>query len=351
VTLRCPCQAGPAGRDYGDVSLGFLIVGRTAGLGAPEHGERRVNFTALGGCLSGVWHALESDGYAVTGDRSIGLPHKFRPNFRGAYFNDWTLRHDDGDMPVDRLRARDVIRYHCHDGRLGLQRHEAITITDRAGIKGRREHARVELLDDPQARELIQVLLHLVPPADSGHGARAAISVRLAPGDDAERAFQALKDHLLRDPPWNAEVTVTRDHQSQPHKVDATGPAFDAFRRACADTPGRSPVEAGSGGSAGGRRVVPCPWALTVPGSLAHSLLINSFAIFPVRTRPLPCGVLGKSAPMTPTMYPSASAANSSPPHTTRSPIPGSLKACPSSPLIVATCRLHVLAGDSCWTV
>jgi cysteinylglycine-S-conjugate dipeptidase len=79
--------------------------------------------------------------------------------------------------------------------------------------------------------------------------ARAGLSIRLAPGDNAERAFQALKEHLLQDPPWNTEVIVTPDHLSQPHLIDASGPAFDAFRRACTDTWGRPPVEAGSGGS------------------------------------------------------------------------------------------------------
>jgi cysteinylglycine-S-conjugate dipeptidase len=79
--------------------------------------------------------------------------------------------------------------------------------------------------------------------------ARAGISVRLAPGDNAERAFRALEEHLLRHAPWNAEVVVTPDHQSQPHLIDASGPAFDAFRRACTDTWGHPPVEAGSGGS------------------------------------------------------------------------------------------------------
>ena len=58
-----------------------------------------------------VWFTLEDKGYAVTDDQSIGLPEKFRLNFLGAYFNDWTLRHDEGDWPVDRQRARDVIRY------------------------------------------------------------------------------------------------------------------------------------------------------------------------------------------------------------------------------------------------
>jgi len=79
--------------------------------------------------------------------------------------------------------------------------------------------------------------------------ARAGISVRLAPGDNAERAFRALREHLLRHAPWNAEVVVTLDHQSQPHLINASGPAFDAFRRACTDTWGHPPVEAGSGGS------------------------------------------------------------------------------------------------------
>jgi 2OG-Fe dioxygenase len=111
-----------------------------------------------------VWSALKSQGYALTNDQSIGLPEKFRPNFRGTYFNDWTLRHDEGDWPVDRKRARDVIRYQWHNGRLSLQRHDTITITDRADIPGKREHARVELLGDRQARDLIRALLHLVAP-------------------------------------------------------------------------------------------------------------------------------------------------------------------------------------------
>jgi len=114
---------------------------------------------------SAVWSALKDRGYAITNDSSIGLPEKFRRNFRGTYFNDRTLRHDEGDWPVDRLRARDVIRYQWRDWHPVLRRHDDITITDRAGIPGQREHARVELLEDRQARELITALLELVPPS------------------------------------------------------------------------------------------------------------------------------------------------------------------------------------------
>ncbi len=79
--------------------------------------------------------------------------------------------------------------------------------------------------------------------------ARAIISVRLAPGDDAKRAFLAVKEHLDSHRPWNVEVTVTERHLGQPYRIDASGPVFDAFRRSCADTWNLPPVEAGSGGS------------------------------------------------------------------------------------------------------
>jgi 2OG-Fe dioxygenase len=111
-----------------------------------------------------AWAALAHQGYALTSDQSIGLPGKFRQNFSGTHFNSWTLHHDEGDRPADRQRARDVIRYQWRDDGPFLQEHDTITITDRAGIPGRREHSRVQLLGDPQARDLIRALLRLVPP-------------------------------------------------------------------------------------------------------------------------------------------------------------------------------------------
>lgn len=111
-----------------------------------------------------AWAELARQGYVLTTDRSIGLPDKFRQNFRDTYFNDRTLRHDDGDWPVDRQRARDVIRYQWNGSDLRVERHDTITITERAGIPGKRDHARVELMEDPQAVEMIRALLWLVPP-------------------------------------------------------------------------------------------------------------------------------------------------------------------------------------------
>lgn len=104
------------------------------------------------------------------------------------------------------------------------------------------------------ARPAIAVLGIDAPAiADAAHKlvpvARASISVRLAPGDDAHRAYRLLDRHLHEHAPWGAEVTVTRDHQGEPYRVMTAGHAFDAFRRSCIATWGRAPLEPGSGGS------------------------------------------------------------------------------------------------------
>jgi acetylornithine deacetylase/succinyl-diaminopimelate desuccinylase-like protein len=89
--------------------------------------------------------------------------------------------------------------------------------------------------------------------ADAAHqlvpAASAQISIRLAPGDDTQRAFRLVEEHLRRRAPWGAEVTVRPCREGEPYRIDTSGRAVEAFRRACADTWGRAPVEPGSGGS------------------------------------------------------------------------------------------------------
>jgi acetylornithine deacetylase/succinyl-diaminopimelate desuccinylase-like protein len=104
------------------------------------------------------------------------------------------------------------------------------------------------------ARPAISVLgIDAPPTADAAHklvpSAIAKISIRLAPGDDTQRAFRSVAGHLRRRAPWGAEVTVSRCRDGEPHSIDTSGQVFEAFRRACADTWGRAPVEPGSGGS------------------------------------------------------------------------------------------------------
>lgn len=79
--------------------------------------------------------------------------------------------------------------------------------------------------------------------------ARAKVSLRLAPGDDAARAMAALTAHLESHVPWGAQVTVTDGESGQPGVISTSGPIFEAARAAAKEAWGREPVFAGIGGS------------------------------------------------------------------------------------------------------
>ncbi len=79
---------------------------------------------------------------------------------------------------------------------------------------------------------------------------RAKVSVRLAPGDSAERAMRLLREHLERHVPWGARLTFTPGEAGEPTAIDATGPAYDAARAAFREAwDGVEPVDMGVGGS------------------------------------------------------------------------------------------------------
>jgi acetylornithine deacetylase/succinyl-diaminopimelate desuccinylase-like protein len=80
--------------------------------------------------------------------------------------------------------------------------------------------------------------------------ARAVVSLRLAPGDDAAKAQRALAEHLEANVPWGARVTVTPDPGiAEPFTLKTTGDAYDAARRAFSQAYGNPVVEMGIGGS------------------------------------------------------------------------------------------------------
>ena len=79
--------------------------------------------------------------------------------------------------------------------------------------------------------------------------ARAKVSMRLAPGDDAPRALAALGRHLREHAPWGVRVVVTDGEAGQPYAVDAQGPRFDAARRAYRAAYGNDVVDIGIGGA------------------------------------------------------------------------------------------------------
>jgi acetylornithine deacetylase/succinyl-diaminopimelate desuccinylase-like protein len=80
--------------------------------------------------------------------------------------------------------------------------------------------------------------------------AKAKFSVRIAPGDEAQRVYDTMIAHLREHAPWGAQVTVELEQLGEPCVIDATGPAYDAAREAfTAAWDGVQPVDMGVGGS------------------------------------------------------------------------------------------------------
>jgi cysteinylglycine-S-conjugate dipeptidase len=79
--------------------------------------------------------------------------------------------------------------------------------------------------------------------------ARAAISLRIPPGQDAGTATQRLLAHIERHTPWGARVTIERIGQGEPFHADATGPAYQAMAEAMSFAyPGQTMRVSGFGG-------------------------------------------------------------------------------------------------------
>jgi acetylornithine deacetylase/succinyl-diaminopimelate desuccinylase-like protein len=95
-------------------------------------------------------------------------------------------------------------------------------------------------IDAPATDNAINVLLPR---------ARAVVSLRLAPGENAQAAMKSLVAHLEAHAPWGAQVEVTPGAVGEPFALQTIGPAYDAARAAFADAYGNGVVEMGIGGS------------------------------------------------------------------------------------------------------
>src|SRR6476659_1209721 len=80
--------------------------------------------------------------------------------------------------------------------------------------------------------------------------ARAKISMRIDHAATTENALACLTAHLQSHAPWGAEIKVTVVDTGEATQIDATGPAYDAARRAFTEAwDGTEPVDMGVGGS------------------------------------------------------------------------------------------------------
>ena len=156
-----------------------------------------------------------------------------------------TLHDDNGDVAIEGLQtattsAPDVPEdeWRANAGVLsGVQLMGSGTIHDRVWM---RPAVSVLALDAPASDEAINILLPR---------ARAVVSLRLAPGQDAQAAMKLLTKHLETHAPWGARVEVIPGALGEPFAVETIGPAYDVARSAFADAYGNAVVEMGTGGS------------------------------------------------------------------------------------------------------
>ncbi|GAA2516384.1 dipeptidase [Winogradskya humida] len=157
-----------------------------------------------------------------------------------------TLHDDSGDVAIDGLIGREGASVDYPEDRF---RHEAGVLD---GVKLIGEG---RLTDRIWTKPSVSVL-GIDAPATGGAPnalvpkAKAKLSVRLAPGDDPDSAYAAIRAHLEKYVPWGATVEVTLESLGAPCVIDATGPAYDAARSAFATAwDGTAPVDMGVGGS------------------------------------------------------------------------------------------------------
>jgi acetylornithine deacetylase/succinyl-diaminopimelate desuccinylase-like protein len=79
--------------------------------------------------------------------------------------------------------------------------------------------------------------------------AAAKVSMRIAPSQDPQKAFELLRAHLEQHAPWGARVSVELTELGSGFAAQAEGPIYDQARASFRDAWGVDPVDMGVGGS------------------------------------------------------------------------------------------------------
>ncbi|MER6914471.1 dipeptidase [Streptomyces sp. NPDC000594] len=158
-----------------------------------------------------------------------------------------SLRSEDGSTTVDGLAAEQSWE--------GLAYPEADFRSDAKVLDGVALTGSGTVADRIWARPSVTVIGIDCPPVVGATpsvqaGARALISLRVPPGQDAVRATELLSAHVRAHTPWGARVSVTQVGQGQPFRAELDSPAYGAMAEAMRVAyPGQEMQAAGMGGS------------------------------------------------------------------------------------------------------
>ena len=264
-------------RAYGSISDGRLPVGVTVLV----EGEEEIGSPALPGFLSAFRDALRADVvvFADAGNWTTDIP-ALTTSLRGGtsvVVEVRTLRHGVhsgmyGGPAPDALTALCRTLASLHDERGGVAvpglTHGSADFSGADPLDLTEEQFRAEagMLDGVRltgaggltarlwAGPAIAVIGIDAPSVAAASNtlvpvARAKVSMRVAPGDDAAAARDALAAHLTAHAPWGAQVSVLPGAVAAPFTARSGGRAYRCARSALGEAWGRPAVDAGAGGS------------------------------------------------------------------------------------------------------
>jgi acetylornithine deacetylase/succinyl-diaminopimelate desuccinylase-like protein len=152
---------------------------------------------------------------------------------------------DEGSVAVEGLRSHEVDTPDYPEERLRAEAGllDGVTPIGRGSILSRmwaQPTVTITGIDVPSVANASNTLIPSVA---------LRVSARIAPGQDAREAFDALAAHVRSHAPFGAHVEIDEADTGSPFLVDTSGWAVAAAEQAMHDAWGAAPIEAGIGGS------------------------------------------------------------------------------------------------------
>ncbi len=157
-----------------------------------------------------------------------------------------TLHDDDGNVSVDGLHSEEIstpLDYTEELVRAQTGAVDGLELIGKGSLASRvwsRPAISTVAIDAPPVAEAIN---QLVPVA------RAKVSMRVPPGQDATEALEKLESHLRANVPWGAELSFFYEEHGEAIDLDTDNFAVESWAEAFKEAYGVAHVEMGAGGS------------------------------------------------------------------------------------------------------
>ncbi len=239
-------------------------------------GEEEAGSISLEGLLQEYSHLLEPDVIVIGdgGNWAVGVPALLTSlrGLAGVSFELRTLKsavHSGqyGGVYPDALTAISRVLSSLHDDN-GDVAIEGLVATESAGLDVPSELARemIGVVDGVEeigsgsipsrlwTRTSVSVLAIDAPPVAEAinqlvPSARAKVSMRIAPGQDARDALDKLKSHLNANAPWGTSIDFLHEETGDASVLDTEHPVVKLWEDAFREAFGTEPVHMGAGGS------------------------------------------------------------------------------------------------------